>query len=245
MLLGFLEALIGLGILALVIAYLPTIYGAFSRREVAVTDLSVRAGTPPKPWEMLERAHLAGYLNELDAVWATWMVWFTELSETHTSLASLSYFRSPNPHRSWITAAGAVLDSAALRLAILDLPFSPAPGLCIRSGYLALREIAGFYGYEYDPDPKPDAPISITREEFDEVFERLGAAGLPIQPDRERAWRDFRGWRVNYDAVLITLAALVMAPYGPWSSDRSLRTPLPHRSPIRRRVERARGEGRR
>ena len=59
------EAAIGLGLLALVISYFPTIYGAL-RREVAVTDLSVPAGTPPKPWEMLERAHLAGYLHEMD-----------------------------------------------------------------------------------------------------------------------------------------------------------------------------------
>ena len=110
--LSFLEAAIGLGLLALVISYLPTIYGAFSRREVAVTDLSVRAGTPPKPWEMLERAHLAGYLHEMDRVWESWMTWFTELGETHTSLAVLSFFRSPNPGRSWITASGAVLDAA-------------------------------------------------------------------------------------------------------------------------------------
>ena len=148
---------IGLGLLALVIAYLPTIYGAFSRREVAVTDLSVRAGTPPKPWEMLERAHLAGYLNELDAVWATWMVWFTELSETHTSLASLSFFRSPNPHRSWIIAAGAVLDSAALRLAILDMPFTPGAGAVhpLRATSRCGRS-PGCTDTMYDPDPKPD-----------------------------------------------------------------------------------------
>jgi hypothetical protein len=192
---------------------------------------------------MLERAHFAGYLNEMDVVWESWMSWFTELSETHTSLAALAFFRSPNPHRSWITAAGAVLDAASLRLAVLNIPFTPAPGLCIRSGYLALREIADFFGYEYDSDPKPDDPISIAREEFDEVYEHLGGRGLPVKPDRERAWRDYQGWRVNYDAVLIALAALVMAPYGPWTSDRSLRDPLSARSPIRRRARRVLREG--
>jgi hypothetical protein len=244
-LLGFLEAVIGLGLLALVISYLPTIYSAFSRREVAVTDLSVRAGTPPKPWEFLERAHLAGYMHELDPVWAAWMGWFTELGETHTSLGALSFFRSPNPHRSWITASGAVLDAAALRMSVLNMEFSPAGGLCIRSGYLALREIATFFGYEFDSDPRPDGPISITREEFDEVYERLGAMGVPVRPDRERAWHDFQGWRVNYDAVLITLAGYVIAPYGPWTSDRSLLQPLPRRSPMRRRAQRVLAEGRR
>jgi hypothetical protein len=236
--LGFLEAAIGLGVLALVISYLPTIYGAFSRREAAVTDLSVRAGTPPKPWEMLERAHLSGYLNTMDTVWESWMGWFTELSETHTSLSVLTFFRSPNPNRSWITSAGAVLDAASLRLSVLNVPFTPAAGLCIRSGYLALREVAGFYGYEFDTNPRPDGAISIAREEFDEVYIRLGAAGVPVRPDRDRAWRDFQGWRVNYDPVLISLAGLVMAPYGPWTSDRSLREPLVRRSPYRRRAQR-------
>ncbi len=243
--LAFLEATIGLGLLALVISYLPTIYGAFSRREVAVTDLSVRAGTPPKPWEMLERAHLAGYLHEMDRVWESWMTWFTELGETHTSLAVLSFFRSPNPGRSWITASGAVLDAAALRMAVLNIEFTPAGGLCIRSGYLALREIAASFGFDFDSDPSPDDPISISREEFDEVYERLGASGVPVRPDRDRAWRDFRGWRVNYDGVLIALAGFVMAPYGPWTSDRSSLTPLVRRSPVRRRAQRVLEVGRR
>jgi hypothetical protein len=243
--LAFLEATIGLGLLALVISYLPTIYGAFSRREVAVTDLSVRAGTPPKPWEMLERAHLAGYLHEMDRVWESWMTWFTELSETHTSLAVLSFFRSPNPGRSWITASGAVLDAASLRMSVLNVEFTPAGGLCIRSGYLALREIAASFGFDFDSNPSPDDPISISREEFDEIYERLGASGVPVRPDRDRAWRDFRGWRVNYDGVLIALAAFVMAPYGPWTSDRSLLAPLTRRSPVRRRAQRVLEVGRR
>ena len=85
-LLGFVEAAIGLGLLALLISYLPTIYNAFSRREIAVTDLAVRAGTPAKPWEMLDARPLPGFLNHMDEVWQSWMAWFTEMSETHTSL---------------------------------------------------------------------------------------------------------------------------------------------------------------
>ena len=88
------------------------------------------------------------------------MAWFTELEETHTSLGVLAFFRSPNPHRSWVTASGAVLDTAALRLSVLDIACSPQAALCIRSGYLALREIADFFGFDYDHDPAPDDPIS-------------------------------------------------------------------------------------
>jgi hypothetical protein len=225
---AFAEAAIGLALLAVLIAYLPTIYGSFSRRETMVTQLSVRAGTPPTAWRMLELAHRAGYLNELDPVWNEWMQWFCELSETHTSLGALAFFRSPNPDRSWITAAGTLLDTAALRLSVLNIPFTPAPGLCIRSGFLALREIADFFGFDHDPDPSPGDPISVAREEFMEIYERLAGEGLPVRPDRERAWRDFAGWRVNYDRVLLALCGLVMAPYAPWSSDRSPSSPLRH-----------------
>jgi hypothetical protein len=231
---GFTEAAIGLGLLAVLIAYLPTIYGSFSRREVMVTQLSVRAGTPPSAWRMLELAHRAGYLGNLDPVWNEWMQWFCELSETHTSLGALAFFRSPNSNRSWITAAGTVLDAAALRLAVVNIPFSPEPGLCIRSGFLALREIADFFGFEHDPDPSPGDPISVAREEFMEIYERLAGEGLPVRSDRERAWRDFAGWRVNYDRVLLALCTLVMAPNAPWSSDRSPRSPLRHQRWARR-----------
>jgi hypothetical protein len=237
---AFAEAAIGLGLVALLIAYLPIIYSAFSRREVAVTGLAVRAGTPPTAWELLERAHRTGFLDHLDPTWELWETWFQELSETHTSLGVLAFFRSPNPHRSWITASGAVLDAASLRYAMLDMPWSAPPALCIRSGYLALRELADFYTIEYDPDPAADAAISIAREEFDEVYSRLAIAGLPMRTDRDQAWRDYRGWRVNYDRVLVALAALVMAPYAPWSSDRSSRYQAP-----RLRARRARRGGRR
>ena len=84
---------------------------------------------------------------EMDRFWEAWMAWFTEVQETHTTYGSLAFFRSPNPHRSWITAAGAVLDTASVRLAVLDIPWTPAAPLCIRSGYLALREaLAREYG---------------------------------------------------------------------------------------------------
>ena len=232
----FAEAIIGLALLALLIAYLPTIYNSFSRREVAVTDLAIRAGTPPTPRDMLVRAHRTGFLYEMDQLWESWMAWFTEVQETHTTYGSLAFFRSPNPHRSWITAAGAVLDAASVRLAVLDMPWTPAAPLCIRSGYLALREVAGFYGFDYDEDPEPDDPISVSRAEFDDMCTQLESAGVPVRADHDAAWRDFVGWRVNYDRVLIALAAYVMAPYAPWVSDRSPVRPLRYYGWGRRRV---------
>jgi hypothetical protein len=159
-------------------------------------------------------------------------LWFAELEETHTSQASLVFFRSPRPDRSWITAAGAALDTAALVNSTVDVPRSPQASLCIRAGYIALRAIADFYSIRYDPDPQQADPISVARDEWEDVCRQLADAGVPLVADRHQAWLDFNGWRVNYDAVLIGLAALIMAPYGLWSSDRSLRVRLP---PLRRR----------
>jgi hypothetical protein len=221
-LLAFIEAGAGLALLALLIAYLPTIYGAFSRREIAVARLATRAGTPPDPVELLTRYHAIGWLDELFALWAEWENWFAELGETHTTFAMLAFFRSPNAHRSWITSAGAVLDAAALAQSTLNVPWSPQAGMCIRAGYIALRDIATLYRIPFVEDPTPDEPISVARAEFIDAYERLGGAGVPVRSDRERAWRDFAGWRVNYDSVLLALAALTTAPYAPWSSDRSL-----------------------
>src|SRR5439155_3806764 len=115
--LAFVEAASGLTLLALLIAYLPTIYGAFSRREVLVSQLAVRAGEPPSGVEVLARAQRMERFQLLDELWVSWQTWFAEVEETHTSLAVLTFFRSPAAHRSWVTAAGAVLDAASLRLA--------------------------------------------------------------------------------------------------------------------------------
>jgi len=235
----FLEAASGLGILALLIAYLPTIYGAFSRRELAVTQLATRAGTPPNAIELLQRYHAIGWNDQLPELWAAWEAWFSDVGETHTSLAVLVFFRSPNPDRSWVTAAGALLDAASLAQSTLAIPWSPQAGLCIRAGTLALREIAAFFHIPFDPDPEPDDPISIARSEFNDAYEQLGGYGVPVRPDRERAWHDFAGWRVNYDSVLLGLAGVTMAPYAPWSSDRSLRfKPRIVRRPVTRRPPR-------
>jgi hypothetical protein len=219
--LAFTEAALGLFLLALLISYLPTIYAAFSRREVLVAHMSARAGSPPAAVDLLVRAYRIERLFDLDDLWVSWQLWFAELEETHTSLASLTFFRSPKPDRSWVTAAGCVLDSAALVNSTIEGPWQPMAALCVRSGFTALRSIADFFGIAYDPDPAPTDPIAIARDEYDDVCRRLAAVGVPLKEDHEQAWRDFAGWRVNYDRVLIALAGLTMAPYAMWSSDRS------------------------
>jgi hypothetical protein len=221
--LSFLEAAIGLGLVALFISYLPTIYAAFSRRETVVAMLEALGGTPPSASDLLRRHHRIGGLERLDELWVSWRLWFADIEESHTSIAALVFFRSPVPERSWITAAGCVLDSAAMYASSLDVPKSADCQLCIRGGYVALQRIADFFNYPYNRNPKPDDPISIDRSEFDVLWDELADAGLPMRADKDQAWRDYAGWRVNYDAVLLFLAGITEAPIAPWSSDRGLR----------------------
>ncbi len=227
--LSFSEATLGLILIALLIAYLPTIYTAFSRRESAVTLLEVRAGSPPSAVEMILRYSRIHGLDHLHEVWITWEAWFADIEESHTSLAALVFFRSPQPDHSWVTAAGAVLDAASLVNAAVDVPRDPQADLCIRAGYIALRRIADFFRVPYNADPRRGDPVCIGREEFDAAYDQLAAGGVPLKPDRELAWLDFTGWRVNYDTVLLALAEITAAPYAPWSSDRSVLPQRPSR----------------
>ena len=222
-LLAFSEAGVGLVLLAMLISYLPSMYQSFQRREAAVAALDVRASTPPTATALLVRSSIIGGWDRLEELWRDWETWFVDVTETHTSLPALVFFRSPHWEHSWVTASGAVLDGASLLASTVDRPRSPDAELCIRAGYVAMRRIADFFGIRHNPDPFwPEESISIDRREFDQVCRELADAGVPLKADLEQAWRDFAGWRVNYDRVLLSLAALTMAPYAPWSSDRSM-----------------------
>ena len=217
----FSEAGVGLFLLALMITYLPSIYTAFSRRELGVTALAVRAGEPPSGVTMMERFTRLDRMPMLTDVWTEWERWFVDIEETHTSLPSLVFFRSPQPDHSWITAAGAVLDGAALAVSIVDIEHEVQADICIRAGYLSLRRICDFFFIPYVADPQPDDPISITRAEWEDAVDEMAEAGVALKADRDAGWRDFSGWRVNYDTTLLALANITSAPYAPWSSDRS------------------------
>lgn len=213
---GITEALIGLGLVALLLSYMPAIYTSFSRRESLVAMLSVRAGMPADPEAWIIRAHRIGWLHELDDTWDEWERWFTDVEESHTSYPSLVYFRSPVPGRSWLSAAGCVLDTAALMQSTINTESSARRALAIRAGYVSLRRIADFFDIAYDPDPKPTDAISVQRDDFYALYERLARLQVPLKPDREQAWRDYAGWRVNYDALLLRLYAMVEVAPPAW-----------------------------
>ena len=219
--LAFSEAMLGLMLVGLLIAYLPTMYAAFSRREQLVNLLEVRAGGPPSALEMLLRFNRIHGFDRLADYWRTWEAWFADVEESHTTLPALVFFRSPRPENSWVTAAGTVLDAAALTLSAIDIPSEPSAALCLRAGFLSLRHIANYFDIPNPQNPSyPRDSICVTRQEFDELLDQLVAGGLKLKPDRDQAWRDFAGWRVNYDRTLILLCGMVMAPPAAWSSDR-------------------------
>ena len=219
--LEFIEAMIGLIMVGLLISYLPTMYSAFSRREQVVNMLEVRAGSPPSASEMLLRFHRNHGLEKLSDYWKIWEAWFADIEESHTTLPALVFFRSPRADHSWVTAAGAVLDAAAITLSAVEIPYEVSAALCIRAGFLSFRRIANYFDLPNPQDPHyPEVSICVDRAEFDSVLDQLASAGLPLKPDREQAWKNFAGWRVNYDRSLILLCGLVMAPQAPWSGDR-------------------------
>jgi len=233
LLIAFSEATLGLILVALLISYLPTMFTAFTERETAVSMLEIRAGAPPSAVEMIIRMHRIKGLQYLAEVWPVWETWFVNLEQTHTSLIPLVFFRSPHAGQSWVVAAGTILDAAAITTSTINQPRDPHADLCIRAGYITLHNIVDFFNIPFDANPKPDDPISVTREEYNAVYYKLAEAGVPLKP-QEQAWRDFAGWRVNYDRVLLILAGLTMAPDAPWSGDRSVRFKMPGLVQLRR-----------
>jgi hypothetical protein len=220
--LAFADAGLGLLLLALLITFLPTIYGALQVREATVAGLEVRAGSPPTGVNILTRMARLNRLDYRAEIWVEWEGWFVAVEQTHTQFPVLPFFRSPQPDQSWVTAAGAVLDGCSLAAACIDAEPELRAQLTIRAGYVALRRIASLFKLPHDPNPAPHDPIAVSRWEFDEAWETMAVAGVPLKADRDQAWRDFAGWRVTYDTVLIRLANLTEAPPAPWSSDRGL-----------------------
>jgi hypothetical protein len=215
-LLSFTEAIVGPTLLALLISYLPTIYSAFSRRELLVGMLEVEAGSPPSPVALLMRVDQPEGLSALSDLWADWERWFVELSETHTSLTVLVDYRSQKAERSWVNAAGAILDTAAIVRSALAVPPDRRTDRLLRAGTLALRQIADAFSLPYDPAPAPDAPTSVDQAHFEAALAVLADGGVPLRSDRDGIWCDFIAWRVRYDVPLRALERLTSAPQTWW-----------------------------
>ena len=152
----FVAAGTGMVLVALQIAYLPTLYAAYNRRETLVTLLESRAGSPAWGPELLIRHQLVGTIDNLANLFAEWERWAADVAESHSTYPSLLYLRSPRALNSWIVSLIAVLDAAALTLAMDPVGAPIEARMCIRMGFTCLRDIAQATRIPFDPDPSPD-----------------------------------------------------------------------------------------
>jgi hypothetical protein len=227
---AYVEAVLGIGLVALIISYLPSLYAAFSRREALVTKLAMRTGLPPAGADILRRMwRPAGPQTVLSETWQAWEDWFVDLSESHTSFPVLAFFRSPQTAKSWITAAGAVLDAAALALAAIDGDWGPETGMCLHAGVVSLRHIADFHGISYR-SAAAETTIAVEKREVIAACQEMKASGVAVVGDLDAAYERFRARRAAYDHLLLTLCAYLYAPPAPWSSDKVVA--IRHRPPI-------------
>jgi hypothetical protein len=237
-----LASIVGIITVTLQIAYLPTLYSAFNRRETEMSLLNARAGPPAWGPELLARTHYAlgsgvSTIDTLPDLYASWERWAADVTESHTTYLPLVRFRSPRPLTSWVTALLSVLDSAALMLALSPAAAPTVPArLCLRSGFLCFGEIARAMGFDIPIEPDADAGITITYQEFQNAVARMRLVDFPIERDPEEAWPDFVGWRVNYESAAYALAKELDVVPALWSGPRRRPTKpiLPLRPPLGR-----------
>lgn len=216
----------GIITVTLQIAYLPTLYSAFNRRETDVALLNARAGVPSWGPELLARTHYAlgsgvSSVGTLPDLYESWERWAADVAESHTTYLPLVRFRSPRPLSSWVTGLLAVLDSAALYLALSPAAAPTVPArFCLRSGFLCFNDIARAMGYAIPLEPDVDRGISLNYEDFLDAVARMQKVDFPIERKAEDAWPDFVGWRANYEQAAYALARELDVVPALWSGPR-------------------------
>ncbi len=216
------EALTVATVVALLIGYLPNIYSSYQQREQAVRSLDDLAGTPPDGIKVIDAVAQTVGVNKFGDLWQSWLQWFNELRSSGSTLSGELYLRSSRWDRSWICAAGAILDAAALVDSCIELSTDPAAERLVQFGSRSLRQILEPLQLHCPEDPQwPQTPINVTRAEFDEAYDHLQQAGLSVKADRDAAWKAFAQLRVQYECSLMALVRLKKPPRGArWTTDR-------------------------
>ncbi|HMD98091.1 MAG TPA: potassium channel family protein [Terriglobia bacterium] len=205
------EAGTGFGFLAIVISYLPVLYGAFSRREVNISLLDARAGSPPTVVELLRRNAEAGNLGKLDSYLRDWELWSAELMESHLSYPVLCYYRSQHNNQSWLAALTTVLDGCALTMAYTEGVCRWQARLTFAISRHALVDLAQTLGVPPHPAPLDRLPAP----DFDHVERLLARAGLILRRSAE-ADRKFAHLREMYEPFAGALAARLVMSLPAW-----------------------------
>ena len=235
--LAFIEATIGLGLVALLISYLPTIFSAYNGREKGIIRLRPIAGAPPSATELLQSLHRIGFLDDTD-FWQNESDWMLDLEQTHTAFPILSYFPETQPDHSWVATVGSLLDAAALVVSASETKASEVfedvekgPLMILVYGLPAASCASPGRPTSPCPSPRgspssprsvgePAPPISVARDEYLAAMAALSPV-LVLDPGREEeGWRRFAWIRSAYDPALRALAGLTNAYPSPWTTDR-------------------------
>jgi hypothetical protein len=210
------EAGIGFGFLACVIGYLPVLYQAFSRREVLISLLDARAGSPPSAVELIRRQSQDQGLDALRQQLQEWEIWTAELLESHLSYPVLAYYRSQHSHQSWLAALTTMLDSSALVLAAV-----PGAGACQHQARLtfamarhAVVDLAQIFNVPPRRPPADRLPAAV----FARVHATLDAAGVPLG-EEGTAYHDLAELRRLYEPYVQILASYLGFDIPPWLVD--------------------------
>ena len=206
------EAGLGLGLVALVISYLPALYQAFSRREMEISLLDARAGSPPSATELLRRSARVGRPEGLRELLADWERWCAEIMESHISYPVLCYFRSQHTNQSWVTALTAILDTCALSIACFEHESLHQAHLTFAMGRHAVVDIAQVFHQA----PFTKTPERLSRESFQRICENLRRDGLTVR-SHEDAWNRLREMRRLYEPYVLTLSHHLRMDLAPWT----------------------------
>jgi hypothetical protein len=158
--------------------------------------------------------------DDLPLFYMAWERWAADVAESHSNYPILMRFRSPQPLSSWLVGLVAVMDSAALLLAVAPSRDRLEPRLCLRMGFTCLQQLGRAVGIEIEPDPDPGGELKLSFEEFEAGVQRLVDIGFETERSALEAWPHFRGWRVNYERVAYALAYTTDAVPAYWSGPR-------------------------
>lgn len=184
------EAGTGLGFIALVIGYVPVLYGAFSNREIAIALLDARAGSPPTAGELLVRHNFNGGHHALTTLLAEWERWSATMLETHVSYPILCYYRSQHDNQSWLSALTAILDACALLITTVEGPSTRQAQLTFAIARHTLIDLGHvFHREQVEQQIREAPPTRLNDEDFGRLCQMIGVAGFSLCTDigsRER-----------------------------------------------------------
>jgi hypothetical protein len=209
-----LESGTGLGLLAVVMGYFPVLYGAFSRREVSISLLDARAGSPPTAAELLRRHAYEGGDSALGLLLVEWERWSAELLESHISYPLLCYFRSQHTNQSWISALTSVLDTSALLIAGVQGHEARQAQLTFAMARHALVDLSQIFSLA----PVNNARDRLPEARYEQLYNLLCQSGVSVCRDGH-SYERLRDMRALYEGYAEVLSDYLCMPLPPWIAD--------------------------